>query len=48
MDLLKKKNKFNKEEICELLYSQLFKICYTDEEVDEYLITQNQQNIFKF
>ena len=41
MDRLKRKNMFIKEEIKEAIYSQLFKNCYTKEEIDEYIETRN-------
>ena len=41
MDRLKRKNQFIKEEIGEAIYSQLFKNCYTKEEIDEYIETRN-------
>jgi hypothetical protein len=41
MDRLKRKNKFTKEEIGEVIYCQLFKCCYTKEEIDEYIETRN-------
>ena len=34
---LKLKNKFVKVEIGEAIYSQLFKNCYTNEEINEYI-----------
>jgi ABC-type transport system involved in cytochrome bd biosynthesis fused ATPase/permease subunit len=37
MERLKRKNMFIKEEIGEAIYSQLFKNCYTKEEIDEVL-----------
>ena len=45
MDRLKRKNNFIKEEIGEAIYSQLFKKCYTKEEIDEYIETRNLKNI---
>ena len=46
MDRLKRKNMFIKEEIGEAIYSQLFKNCYTKEEIDEYKETRNLKNYF--
>ncbi len=37
---MKNNNKFNTYEIKEALYSQLFKNCYTPEEIKEYVITR--------
>ena len=39
MNYLKENNKFNKYEIGEALYCQLFKNCCTEEEIDEYIET---------
>ena len=41
LDRLKQKNKFIREEIGEAIYSQLFKKCYTEEEINEYIETRN-------
>ena len=41
LNYLKQKNKFIKEEIGEAIYSQLFKKCYTEEEINEYIETRN-------
>ncbi len=40
MNQLKENNKFHKYEIGEFLYSQLFKLCCTDEEIKEYVETR--------
>ena len=40
MKYLKENNKFNKDEIGEALYSQLFKNCCTEEEIKEYVETR--------
>ena len=40
------KNKFIREEIGEAIYSQLFKKCYTEEEINEYKKTRNLNEIF--
>ena len=45
MDRLKRKNKFIKEEIGEAIYSQLFKKCYTKDEINEYIETRNLKDI---
>ncbi len=45
MDRLKRKNKFIKEEIGEAIYSQLFKNCYTKDEINEYIETRNLKDI---
>jgi hypothetical protein len=43
---LKEKNKLNKYEIGEAIYSQLFKNCCTKEEIDEYIETRKLTNYF--
>ena len=43
---LKENNKFNKYEIGEALYSQLFKNCHTKDEINEYIETRNLKDIF--
>ena len=40
MNRLKMKNNFTREEIGEAIYSQLFKKCYTSEEIQEYIDTR--------
>ncbi len=40
INYLKENNKLNKYEIDEALYSQLFKNCCTEEEIDEYIETR--------
>ena len=40
INYLKNNNKFNKYEINDALYSQLFKSCCTPEEIKEYVITR--------
>ena len=40
MNYLKENNKFNKYEIGEALYSQLFKNCCTEAEIKEYVETR--------
>ncbi len=37
INYLKENNKLNKYEIGEAIYSQLFKNCCTEEEIDEYI-----------
>ena len=46
MNRLKENNKFNKYEINEAIYSQLFKNCCTEEEIKEYVETRNLTNYF--
>ena len=46
MNYLKENNKFNKDEIGEALYSQLFKNCCTEEEIDEYIETRQLTKYF--
>ena len=40
MNRLKIKDTFTREEIGEAIYSQLFKKCYTSEEIQEYIDTR--------
>ena len=47
LNRLKQKNNFIREEIGEAIYSQLFKKCYTEEEINEYIETRNLKDIFK-
>ena len=44
---LKENNKFNKYEIGEALYSQLFKNCCTEEEIKEYVETRKLKRYVK-
>ena len=46
MNYLKENKKFNKYEIGEALYSQLFKNCCTEEEIKEYVETRNLTKYF--
>ena len=41
LNYLKKKNKFIREEIGEAIYSQLFKKCYSKDEIEEYKSSRN-------
>ena len=47
MNYLKENNKFNKYEIGEALYSQLFKNCCTEEEIKEYVETRKLKRYVK-
>ena len=47
MNYLKENNKFNKYEICEALYSQLFKNGCTEEEIKEYVETRKLKRYVK-
>ena len=47
MNRLKENNKFNKYEIGEALYSQLFKNCCTEEEIKEYVETRKLKRYVK-
>ena len=44
---LKENNKFNKYEIGEALYSQLFLNCHTEEEIKEYVETRKLKRYVK-
>ena len=46
LNYLKKKKKFIREEIGEAIYSQLFKKCYTKEEINEYIQTRNLNYVY--
>ena len=41
LNYLKKKNKFIAEEIGEAIYSQLYKKCYSQDEIEEYKSSRN-------
>ncbi len=45
MNYLKENNKFNKSEIGEALYSQLFKNCHTVQEIKEYVETRKLKDM---
>ena len=47
MNYLKENNRFNKYEIGEALYSQLFKNCCTEEEIKEYVETRKLKRYVK-
>ncbi len=47
MNYLKENNKFNKYEIGEALYSQLFINCCTEEEIKEYVETRKLKRYVK-
>ena len=47
LNYLKQNNKFIKDEIVEAIYSQLFKKCCTEEEINEYIETRNLKKYFK-
>ena len=47
LEYLKKKKMFIAEEIGEAIYSQLFKNCYSQEDIEEYEVTRKLKNLLK-
>ncbi len=47
INYLRENNKLNKYEIKEVLYSSLFKLCYTSEEIKEYAVSRKLKRYIK-
>ena len=47
INYLRKNNKLNKYEIKEVLYSSLFKRCYTPEDIKEYVVSRKLKRYIK-
>ena len=47
INYLRENNKLNKYEIKEVLYSSLFKLCYTPEDIKEYVVSRKLKRYIK-
>ena len=47
INYLRENNKLNKYEIKEVLYSSLFKLCYTAEDIKEYVVSRKLKRYIK-